>query len=781
MPKPTGKKAPVKKQLTSEDPDSWLRKLHTPDAIKKWRATEVDFISDYMVNICSAAGKGPKGVSDQVKRMGELLELIPDDITRNCYYSEVGAAWPAFKKNYKLAKRDVPTTLPKLQELKKEDKSDYFDFGFWEQDGAYYTFGNGQQKIRMCNFTIQILYFVYSENQPKYVCIFKNLFGRTRISAITTDDFTTVGTFRKVIGRLGNFVFEGTDSHLNKIKLRLFHGVREAEEPKFMGYNTSGNFYTWANGLYYNGEFYRNDKYGMVQLKHPIKTMEEFKSLPAESQVMFGEDLHVMENPERFIEKNGEDVVSQYIAQNQANHLSFYFLPWSTRFKITENDDDDFEFERKFKHSMHKEPLTFQTWAELMQKVYHANGRVAVAYYNMALYRDIVYKHNNNYIPMLGFFGPRGSGKSTCARSLNKMFGEGLPDGVNLESGSTATGVRRYLASMQNAILWLNEYKNSLPEYTLGMIKGISDGSGKLTGRNTGGNETKTYTPRCAVVISGQDLPTKDPAIFHRMIPCEFDDKNRDREAYETLTALEKDNCGSAVTCEMLNHRPRVKAAYAIMEPMMTKRIREKAEQMIGQKIDDRLALNLSSLLTTFLIVAAPQVDQNFETAEEEFEALCTAPASTYLVNFGFDLKTLANDLMRKVNAQIEVQHTSDDVEQYFNVLQNLIEQRKVVEGHHYKITKGSDNVKRLFLRIAPIHVEYMSAAQRAGMAAMDQGTLRSYMKKHRTFLEERKDGVDFEHVSNRTSAYVFDYDKLLGQGIEFKVGQSYGSMMVAD
>jgi hypothetical protein len=743
------KKQPQKNQPPeAHDPDSWLRKLHTPDNIKAWLQTEKDYISDYMVTKCMAAATGPAGVAVQVKVMAELIEAIPDDIVRNCYYDDVGKVWGAFRKNYKLKKRE-DVSLPKLEKLKKEDKSAFFDFGFWEKEGAYYTYEHGKE-VRICNFSINILYFVRSENLPKYVCIFTSIFGRSRITSITTDDFTSVGTFKKVVGRL-NLVFEGNDSQLNKIKLKLFHGVREAEEPKFMGYNAAGNFYTWANGLYYNKQFYKTDKYGMVELKHPIETMDQFKNLPPESHVIFGEDLHVLENSEVFIEKNSEEKVAMYIEQKQAMHLSFYFLPFSSRLKVTDHDDDDFEFERKFKHTIPNEkstPLTFEKWASLMYRAYGTNGCAAIAYYCMSLFRDIVFRHNNNYVPLLGFFGPRQSGKSTCARSLNKMWGEGLEDGVNLESGSTATGVRRYLASMQNAMLWLNEYKNSLPDYTLGMIKGIADGSGKLTGRNTGGNETKTYKPRCTAVVCGQDVPTKDPAILSRMIVCEFDGKGRDREAWLELTSLEKEGKCSAVTLEVLDYRDEIKEYFSRMEPDSARIFRDSIKTDLKQDAEDRIVLNNSSLLAVFSILN--QSGLKFPFSEEE------------LVNF----------LLSKIDVQISIQQTSDDVEQYFNVLQSCMDKGEIREDEHYKITKDSSGKKKFYLRVRPINTTYMAAAQRAGMAAMTLGTVTQYLKKHKSFLEHKLENVNFEKLSNRTSAFVFDYDKLLAQGIEFKLNR---------
>lgn len=740
-PKPTSR-PPIK--IESHDPDSWLRKLRTPDAVKKWLQGEQDYISDYMVLVCQAEANGPRGVAEQVKRMGELIEAIPDDTLRSAYFNDVKENWTAFRKIYKLKRRETDVPLPKLEKLEKDDKSAFFDFGFWEKDGSYYTLHRGRE-MRICNFTIDVLYFVRSENQPKYVCRFRNMFGGIRITAVTTDDFTSVGTFKKVVGRLGYFVFEGNDEHLNKIKLKILHGVRDAYEPKYMGYSSHGDFYTWANGLYFDGQFYPSDKYGMVELEHSIDSVDDFKNLPAECQVKFGDEIHVLDNPEKFIEKNGEDVVKQYIDRGEAKRLSFYFLPFSTKLKISEHDDDDYEFERRFRHTpKQKDPLTFERWADLMVKVYGDNGCVGVAYYCMALYRDIVFKHNNSYIPLLGGFGPRQSGKSTWCRSLNMMFGEALPDGINLESGSTATGIRRYLASSQNALLWLNEYKNTLPEHTLGMIKGIADGSGKLTGRNTGGNETKTYQPRCAVVIAGQDVPTKDPAILSRMIICEFDGKDRNYAAYEELTRLEKELACTSVTLQLLNYRHEIKKLYAKTEAAITSLLREVLQERLEVTAEDRILLNNSSLLAVFKILNQAGV------------------------NFPFSEERLIEALISKIEMQISIQHTSDDVEQYFNIIQSLIDSHQVKENEHFKITKTAKGL-RFYLRIRPIHPNYMATAQRAGMVALTMGTIMQYLRKHRSFLEYRDQGVTFDKLSSRTSAFIFDYDILLSQGIEFK------------
>jgi hypothetical protein len=283
------------------------------------------------------------------------------------------------------------------------------------------------------------------------------------------------------------------------------------------------------------------------------------------------------------------------------------------------------------------------------------------------------------------------------------------------------------------------------------MIKGIADGSGKLTGRNTGGNETKTYKPRCTVVICGQDMPTKDPAILSRMIVCEFDGKDRDYDAFANLTTLEKENKCTAVTLEVLNFRDNIKTHFAQMEPSASSVFRAAIREDLKQDAEDRIVLNNSSVLSVFSILN--QSGLKFPFTEEELIAM----------------------LLSKIDVQISIQHTSDDVEQYFNIIQSLIEQHQMKEDEHYMIKKESSGLKKLFLRVRPMHPIYMAAAQRAGMAAMTLGTVTQYLVKHKSFIEYKKDGVMFSRFGGeggRTSAYVFDYDILLAQGIEFRVSR---------
>lgn len=731
------------KTTTNTDPDEWIKNLRTPDKIDKWLLNTEDYISAYLVRDCITLGdKSAKEKANQVKRLGEVLELLPNTTLRNIYYDNIGKEWQDFKRKYKLIKRDDAPSNVQLDKLKKDDKEDFFEYGFYEKDNCYFTMNNGRN-VRICSFKIDILYFVVSSENPKYVCKFTNVLGRSRIAPVTTDDFTSVAMFKKIVGRLGLYIFEGSDTDLNKLKLKLFNGVKEASEPQYMGYNPYHKHYTWANGLSYNGNFYKADKYGIVTIQKSVTDMESFKKLPPESHVLFNGDLHVILDPLKFIAEQNENTVQQYIDAHKVVKLYYHFLPFASTLKFTNDEDDQYEFQRKFTH-FQKTGLSFNQWAKLFVEVYGDNGIIAICYYIMALYRDIVFKGNNSYIPILGFFGLPQSGKSTCARSLSRMFGTPpLSDGVNLESGATPTAILRYLSSMQNSLLWLNEYKNTISEQKRGMIKGIADGTGKLAGRNTGGNETKSYVPKSAVILCGQDLPTQDAATLTRTIINEFDKENRNPEAFQKLLEAENKLQTTSVTHELLQHQHHVEQYYTTLEPSTTRYFKTEMREKHKTETDDRGALNFSSI-TVPVTILMEKTNLEFPFTIDQLEKICIA----------------------KIKNSIAIQHTSNDVEKYFQVVASCIG-REVMEGIHYKFGKGTDGITRLYLRTRTVHPFYLQAANRQGVTALDTATINSYLHKHATYMESLGN-VRFDNLKNGTSCMVFNYDLMTKQDIEF-------------
>jgi DNA primase len=741
------------------DPDDMLkRRCKSPEDLEAWQRKRRDYIRGELLTACEKdAALGGHDKAAAIVRLGEVLELIGNDTLRQVYYGDVCEAWADFKKGYKLVKRGQDGLDKKALESLGDNRAAYFDFGFFEEEGCFYCYKN-KAKLRICNFTFDIQYFVLSQNEPKYVCHFLNMFGTSRTMAVTTDDFTSVATFKKCVARLGNFIFEGTDEHLNLLKIKLFHGVAEAVQPRTMFYNPSGDFTTFANGLLYQNKFFTADRYGIVKLERPVATLEELAELRGEAHLGVGEEVHVLQSSEKLTKKLADQGKSleELVEAGEVMHVAHYFLPFASSLKLTDDDDDNYETERRFKLNMKQEALTFEDWSTLLAKAYGSNSMVMISFYLAAIFRDILYKANGNYFPLLHMYGLRGSGKSKAAEALISCFGQFSEEtAIRLAGGATATGIQRYMSTARNSLMMLDEYKNYLPMPTIELLKGIANGTGKLMGRATGGNETKSLRPLSSAVVCGQDLPTRDPALLSRSVVLEFSEemkRQNDRAAYEELRGYQESGATVHVTKELLKYRD-VMLTYRRREPDVTRRIRTHCQEQLGiADPEDRTVQNAATLYTT---------------AEILKEAGLKLP---------FEMEALFGKLMERIQEVIQIQHTSDDVEQYFMVLGSLVG-RDIIEGRHFKLLKEEDGITKLFLRVRQVHPLYLQAAARQGIEPLSAATIRSYLTKSRFFLEDRTKGVKFSEEPNSTSAMVFDYDKMREDGVELSTSENLDKM----
>jgi DNA primase catalytic core len=744
-----------------QDPDDYLNKtLKKPADRLAWLEGHRDYLTHHLVGeLMKDDALGPQEKAAAVTRLGELLETMPNTVVRDMYYDGICELWRPLKK-YKLAKRNVNVAKPaekavsfverektagELETAERELaqlKADK-DYGFWEQDNCYWKQDRKTyQKIKITNYTIEILYFVRAGGVSRLVCRFRNEFREVRQAVLTTDDLTAAATLDKCAARLGNFVFFGKQDDLNNLRVKLMANVPYAREVERLGHNSAG-FYAWANGLLYGGVFFPADRNGFVRMRRPVAEVEEIRKMKPESQLEINGEVRKLNAPDEIFDVLDEPAVAQLVADKQVAEITYHYLPAAADLLVAGGGEGD-DTMSKFRH-FNRGTLKFAEWSRRIVQVYgESNGRTLVAFYVAALFRSTIYAANNGYFPLLYHFGQPQSGKSTSARSLARMFG--IPfdmDGTNLEGGSTQTGIGRMLATVEDGIIWLNEYKNTLPVRMLGTLKGIADGSGKLLGQNTSGNETKVSRPRSAAVVGGQDLPTQDPALFSRCIINEFDGKYHQPQAQKELQALEETGHTTAVTCEVLSHYETVAAGYKATEPACTKELRTAGAKLLGTDPNSRAILNLTSLLTP-----------------------CKLLMDAGALDFGFTYQQLLDTLLTKLGLSTEIASVSDDVETYLQVLSGL-PKHVLTHGEHYQIVKENGR-EELLLRVAALHGHYLEAARRQGYTPLGVGTMRSYLKKHPSFIEERGHVRFSEITSGSTSCYAFDYYKIRQQGIEF-------------
>lgn len=416
-----------------------------------------------------------------------------------------------------------------------------------------------------------------------------------------------------------------------------------------------------------------------------------------------------------------------------------YYLPYCENPNLNIKPEDS-ENEAKYQYAS-KEDLSFEELCTLFQTNFLDNAKLMVPYLTASIYRDFIYKQNNYWFPVFNITGVPSGGKSTAARAMAKVFGECEPDGINLEGGSTPTGIRRLMNSIQNVIIWINEYKNSLSPDRIGMLKGFADGSGKLTGKATSGNQTKMYIPRSACILSGQELPTVDSALFERCISVTFNKEfGNDPKAYDRMVELQ--NCGAfnSIVNQLTAYRPLIVEYYKFYLKMVKSAINKQLKDR-NIRIEDRLVLNYATVVSPLKIL----VDKAG-------------------IQLPFEIDEVIEFAVKRIEFQIKALAAGNDVDKFFSVLQGLVG-RDIHENIHFQINKEKDH---FYLRLRAVHGFYSQAANRQGINPLDESTLKTYLEVNPYFIE-KKDNVRFRNLKNPTSAFCFKLSMLQDSDLEFE------------
>ncbi len=718
---------------TKKDADEDLRNLSNNE-VEEWKNKRTDFITQYLLNKSIKIGDtSPIDLVEQIKYLGETIDLIQDEVLRNTYYDTCKKSWKEFGKNYKLkGKRE--RNKEEKESLSNQDEH----YGFIEKNGSYFVLEKEGQEKPISNFTMEALFFITHKDESKYYVRLRHKRGREACAIVTTDDFTAVQTFSKAIERHGHFFFTGNNAQLYKLKEKLLYGISIAQEQSILG--NYKDYYVWGNGIFYNNKFYKANRHGVVKINRPITSIDEFETLYGGIKVKIEQKEILLNSAFDTIVEYGEEYISEMIEKQEISYLDYVFLPAASKTIIRGQEQDNYSEIRKFSYST-KSTLKFKEWSNLMTQSYaNNNGMIGVAYYIMSLNRNVVFEKNNNWNPLLFCFGLPQKGKSKFAESLASMFGKPIEDGINLEGGSTATGIRRFMAGRSNAIVWLNEYKNDLPLQTIGMLKSLADGSGKIQGQKTTGVETSHYKPLSTSIICGQDLPTKDPALLSRCILCEFDGTFGNYDSYELLKEYEYEQETTNVTCELLQYQYLIKKHYKKYLRLILKNLKDHCRQN-SQRFEDRAFLNIASLLAPISILM-------------EHTSL----------EFPFTNEELAQELLKRVELQEKIRQTADEVEQFFTTVMAMVH-KDIYEMEHFKVGKDrTSGEERLYIRLKKIYPLYLEKSRKQGLTAYHEGVIRNYLEKHPSYIGVSK--VKFNKTS--TTAMSFNYEYLKNIEIEF-------------
>ncbi|MCR4964832.1 MAG: DNA primase [Bacteroidales bacterium] len=430
--------------------------------------------------------------SETAAIIDELSEIIPTK-----------ALWNKAIKDMKENDKEVEREQAASERSARQNEM-YTKYGFYEKDHCYWFHNpKGEGMFEGSNFVMEPLFHIESTINAKRLYRMTNTYNVTRVVEFPQKDLISLAAFKLRCESLGNFLFNGGEYGLAKIKSYLYEQTQTCKEVTQMGWQKQG-FWAWANGIF-DGQQYL-----------PIT----------------------------------DDGICKFNGEN------FYIPALSSFYR---SDDTLYKFERKFAHKPGK--ITLYQWLDLFTRVYKDNAIVGFSFYVATLFRDIIVSQFR-FFPILNIFGVKGSGKSEMAVSLTNLFGD-LPVGLNM-TNATIAAMADHVAQTRNALCHIDEYKNSIEYDKVEFLKGLWDGTGRNRMNMDKDKKKEMTAVDAGIILTGQEMPKADIALFSRVIFTAFAKSiftDGEKKLFNELKEVEKEGL-THITNEILGHRKEFAAKY---------------------------------------------------------------------------------------------------------------------------------------------------------------------------------------------------------------------------
>ena len=535
------KELPLGEDRSKQDPDSYCTSRQKFDELK-----EEDFIT-WFARYTFLEVETTEERGEAVNKVCALLTLVDDEVKESMYIKELSAKAYADKAAWTSAlKRSKKLVKAKqvINESKKIDRDLYQKYGFYEEFNSYFALaGDSGKPTQWSNFTMTPMFHIKDSMLPKRLYRIRNQNRQEEIIEMKQEDLVSLNKFKQKVEGLGNYIWLATEKELTKLKMFLYEQTETALEVTQLGWQRQG-FFAFGNGCY-DGEWHQADEYGIVRLK----------------------------------------------AGN-------FYLPGCS--VIYRDDAKLFQFERRFVYTNYNN-ISLRTFADKLITVFGDNAKVGLCFLIAAVFRDIIAGQTKSF-PILNLFGPKGSGKSELGHSLMSFFIiKNTPPNIQ---NATIAALGDAVAQCANALVHIDEYKNSIDLDKREFLKGLWDGTGRSRMNMDRDKKREITSVDCGVILSGQEMPTIDIALFSRLIYLTFtktEFTGEEKRAFDDLKTV-RDLGLSHLTLQLLSHRSRMEAGFsdnyrAAMDDLN--------QRLRGETVEDRIQRNWVIPLAAFRTLEA--------------------------------------------------------------------------------------------------------------------------------------------------------------------------------
>lgn len=455
-------------------------------------------------------------------------------------------------------------------ELTEDEVNEITTWGYFERNNCYYFAEFSSESgictlVRKSNFVLRILFHITRGKQNKRVIEIVNVHGRKVTTDIETKQLTSFQAFKELTEGSGNYIFEGGQIELLRIKNKLFEEEKPSQQIDMLGWNKQGKFFSFSNGLF-NSQFHPVDEHGIVTL-----------------------------------------------------HSKNYFIPYHP-------GTDEYTSINEKLFSYKPGTVSFTDWSEKYCKAFGYTGKVAILFGIATLFSDHIFHVRRNF-PMLFLYGEGGSGKSRVGTYLQYLWGEPQPPLKLSDRANTDKARIRKMAQYVNAMALFEEFINELEMNIIKTITGVYDRFGYERSNMNSMYGTETVPINSTAFITGNSYPNDDP-LMQRIILIDYNKNVRDDVTvtnYNHLTQINREGI-THLTGWLLQFRPYFVDHY---ESEFDRRFKEFKELCAQKKIivPDRMCENYAVILTTYEVITSAGVKLPFMAGELKSFMLTTIKA----------------------------------------------------------------------------------------------------------------------------------------------------------
>ncbi|MBO4665679.1 MAG: DNA primase [Paludibacteraceae bacterium] len=690
------------------DPDSYCKSSLVFNELP-----EEDFVIWYAGKRILDAGDAEVSIAI-MEDIANVVALCDKEHERNLYIDKLIKLVPGRTTWNKAVKAAVQSkTSAELRSSSEPTNQDLLEkYGFQQINNRYVSLSADGKMTYWSNFVMLPLFHIRDSVNALRIFELTNMYGQKEIIEFKQEDLNSPQKFSQRVESLGNFIWTASAARLMQLKMYLYENTETATRIDQLGWQSAG-FYAFGNGIFANSTWYPIDKYGIVRLP---------------------------------------EMGNQYLPA------------LSTIYK---HDTQLYQFERSFVHREWS-TISLRDYVSQLVSVFGDNAKVAFSFLLATLFRDVIVSQTK-FFPMLNIFGPKGSGKSELGHSLMSFFiCENTPPNIQ---NSTLPALADAVAQCANALVHLDEFKNTIDLDKREFLKGLWDGTGRNRMNMDKDKKREVTKVNSGIIVTGQEMATADIALFSRFIFLSFPKSEFSLEAkqrFQQLLDIRKRGC-THLTLEILSHRAQFEACF---RDAYNRAFDDLRDALLSHPIEDRILRNWVVPLAAF-----------------------------YALHSVLDLPFSYNDLLSIVTSGVINQNRqtkkNNELASYWDIVSFLRGDGQIAYEGDYSVKFESDLKTRdrdtwhfdqpkriLYIKIKQIAELYTLQARRTGEPLLPKNSLEYYLENSPAYLGKKivrfkdiiRGVVQYENITNADGtsrniqkshteqAYCFDYDKLVEQ-----------------